>query len=135
MFYAVFMCFSPYLGIGCEGRGFQTGLVHNLLMHFLQPIQLNNDIVITQNEHPRYVKHVLARIYAFLPYFGCVLLGVDSLRGGLAEGNRVAVVLVFCGAPSRDCSVFTKNTTLTSMQRVLCIKGCSPACRICDALV
>ena len=25
----------------------------------------------------------------FLPYFGCVLLGVDSLRGGLAEGNRI----------------------------------------------
>ena len=29
---AVFMCFSPYLGVGCGGRGFQTGLVHNLLM-------------------------------------------------------------------------------------------------------
>ena len=25
----------------------------------------------------------------FLPYLGCVLLGVDSLRGGLAEGNRI----------------------------------------------
>ena len=26
----------------------------------------------------------------FLPYFVCVL-GVDSLRGGLAEGNRIVV--------------------------------------------
>ena len=25
----------------------------------------------------------------FLPYLGCVWLGVDSLRGGLAEGNRI----------------------------------------------
>ena len=24
----------------------------------------------------------------FFPYLGCVLLGVDSLRGGLAAGNR-----------------------------------------------
>ena len=51
------------------------------------------DIVTTQYDHPRYVKHVLARIYVvytlFIPYFGCVLLGLDSLRGGLAEGNRI----------------------------------------------
>ena len=25
----------------------------------------------------------------FFPYFVCALLGVDSLRGGLAEGNRI----------------------------------------------
>ena len=25
----------------------------------------------------------------FLPYLGCVWLGVESLRGGLAEGNRI----------------------------------------------
>ena len=36
MFQAVFMCLSPYLGIGCRGGGGggQTGLVHNLLMQF-----------------------------------------------------------------------------------------------------
>ena len=28
------MRFSPYLGVGCGGGGGQTGLVHNLLMHF-----------------------------------------------------------------------------------------------------
>ena len=50
------------------------------------PKLISFDIVITYKEHPRYVKHVLGRIY--IPYFGCVLLGVDSLRGGLAEGNR-----------------------------------------------
>ena len=51
------------------------------------------DIMTTQYDHPRYVKHVLAHINVvytlFIPYFGCVLLGIDSLRGGLAEGNRI----------------------------------------------
>ena len=89
------MCFSPYLGVWWGGG--PMGLVHNLLMRFFQPIQLKNrsfrnyffHIVITSNDHPRYVKHVLACIYVVLPYFGCVLLGVDSVRGGLAEGNRI----------------------------------------------
>ena len=26
---------------------------------------------------------------SLFPYFVCALLGVDSLRGGLAEGNRI----------------------------------------------
>ena len=26
---------------------------------------------------------------SFFPYFVCALLGVESLRGGLAEGNRI----------------------------------------------
>ena len=26
---------------------------------------------------------------SFFPHFVCALLGVDSLRGGLAEGNRI----------------------------------------------
>ena len=26
---------------------------------------------------------------SFLPYFVCALLGVDSLQGGLPEGNRI----------------------------------------------
>ena len=30
-----------------------------------------------------------------LPYFGCVLLGVDSLRGGLAKGNRIFQIRFF----------------------------------------
>ena len=28
------------------------------------------DIVITSNDHPNYVKHVLGRIYVFFPVFG-----------------------------------------------------------------
>ena len=36
---------------------------------------------------------------SFFPYFLCVLLGVDSLRGGLAEGNRIQ-------------TTFTTNLTL-----------------------
>ena len=27
---------------------------------------------------------------SFSPYFVCALLGVDSLRGGLAKGNRIS---------------------------------------------
>ena len=34
MFYAVFMCFAPYFGIGLGGGGSPKGLVHNLLMQF-----------------------------------------------------------------------------------------------------
>ena len=32
MLWAIFMCFSPYLGIGRGGGGAPKGLVHNLLM-------------------------------------------------------------------------------------------------------
>ena len=34
---------------------------------------------------------------SFSPYFVCALLGVDSLRGGLAEGNRIVVCRWFNG--------------------------------------
>ena len=32
---------------------------------------------------------------SFFPYFMCALLGVDSLRGGLAEGNRIHWGIIF----------------------------------------
>ena len=82
-------------------RGLVNGPVHNLLMQFFSVGSSKTevfetcfyDIMTTQYDHPRYVKHVLARIYIvytpFIPYFVCALLGVDSLRGGLAEGNRI----------------------------------------------
>ena len=72
------MSFSPYLGIGC-GRGVVLkGLVHNLLMQFFtmgsSKIEVSEtyffDIVITQNDHPRYIKHVLGSIYVFFTPFG-----------------------------------------------------------------
>ena len=34
MFWAVFTCFSPYLGIRSGGAGSPGGLVHNLLVRF-----------------------------------------------------------------------------------------------------
>ena len=60
------------------GGGAPKGLVHNLLMQFFN---LNSskievfetwffDIVTTQNDHPRYVKHVLGCIYVFFTLFG-----------------------------------------------------------------
>ena len=39
------------------------------------------DIVTTQNDHPRYVKHVLGRIYVFFTLFGYQVRGGGSPRG------------------------------------------------------
>ena len=60
------------------GGGARMGLVHNLLMHFFtvesSKMQVFEtyffDIVITQNDHPSYVKHVLGCIYVFFILFG-----------------------------------------------------------------
>ena len=58
--------------------GAPKGLVDNLLMQFFtsdsSKIQVFEtcfyDIVTTQNDHPRYVKHVLGHIYVFFTLFG-----------------------------------------------------------------
>ena len=71
------MCFSPYLSIGCGG-GSPKGLVRNLLMQFFtlggSKIEVSEtyffDILTTLNDHPRYVRHVLGRIYVFFTLFG-----------------------------------------------------------------
>ena len=60
------------------GGGSPKGLVHNLLMLFFtlgcSKIEVFKtcffDIVTTQNDHPRYVKHVLGRVYTFFTLFG-----------------------------------------------------------------
>ena len=78
MFWAVCTCFSPYLGIRSGAGGSPKGLVHNLLMQFftLDSSKMEVfetfffDIVTTQNDHPRYVKHVLGRISVFFTLFG-----------------------------------------------------------------
>ena len=76
------MCFSPYLGIGRTGGGSSPkGWVHNLLVQFFtlgsSKIEVFetyfSDTVITQNDHPRYVKHVLGRIYVFFS-LSCVCI-------------------------------------------------------------
>ena len=59
-------------------NGLVNGEVHNLLMQFFNldssKIEVFEtcffDIVTTQNDHPRYVKHVLGRIYVFFTLFG-----------------------------------------------------------------
>ena len=73
------------------------GLVHNLLMQFFSQgsskIKVSEthvfDMVTNHNDHPSDVKHVFGSIYVLFTLFGCALLGVDSLQGGLAEGNRL----------------------------------------------
>ena len=52
---------------------------------------------------------------SFIPYFVCALLGVDSLRGGLAEGNRIFIGHTFaiqgvepcCADVSKQSAFFT----------------------------
>ena len=64
-------------GRGGGGGGAPRGLVHNLLMQFFtlgsSKIEVFEtcffDIVITENDYPRYVKHVLGRIYVFSTLF------------------------------------------------------------------
>ena len=64
---------------GGGGGGAHKGLVHNLLMHFFtlgsSKIEVLEtcfcDTVITENDHPSHVKHVLGHIYVVFPLF-CV---------------------------------------------------------------
>ena len=71
------------------GGGPPKGLVHNMLMHFFTPgsskIKISETyffgIVITQKDHPRYVKHVLACLCVhFTLFWVCVAWGSYSAR-------------------------------------------------------
>ena len=61
-----------------NNNGLLNGPGHNLLMQFFTPDSSNIevsetcffDIVTTQYDHPRYVKHVLGRIYVFFTRYG-----------------------------------------------------------------
>ena len=65
------------------------GVVHNLLMQFFNlsssKIEVSKtyffDIVTTQYAHPRYIKHVLGRIYVFFTLFGYWVGGGRSPKG------------------------------------------------------
>ena len=67
-------------------NGLVTGPVHNLLMQFFSPgsskIRVFEtcfyDILTTRCDHPRYVEHVLRRIYVFFTLLGYLV----SWRGG-----------------------------------------------------
>ena len=72
------MSLTPFWYWPNGGAGFSKGLVHNLLMLCFtlgsSKIKVFEtyfyDIVITQHDHPRYVKHVLGCIYVFFTLFG-----------------------------------------------------------------
>ena len=76
---------------GGGGGGAPMGLVHNLLMQVFTPgsskIEVCEtcffDIVTTQNDHPRYVKHVSGSICVFLTLFG--------IRSGGGGGGSQAI--------------------------------------------
>ena len=91
-----FMCFSLYLGIGCQGGGGvlpRDWYTHNLLMQFFTlgslKIEVSKtyffDIVTTQCDHPRYVKHVRGRIYVFCTLFGYWVPGGGGGQTGLVH--------------------------------------------------
>ena len=85
--------------LGGGGGGSRKGLVHNLLMQFFTVASSKIEVFETffpNCDHLRCLSKVCKAIFSpvfvyFLPYFGYVLLGVDSLRGGLAKGNRITL--------------------------------------------
>ena len=85
-----FSVFFTRFGDWVPSGGSPKGLVHNLLMQFFTLGSSKNrsfqnsfffDIVITLNDHPRHVQHVLARIFVvFTLFWGCVGWGRFSAR-------------------------------------------------------
>ena len=79
MFQAVFTCFSPYLGLRWGGGGAVPRDWYTTCLCSFSPWTTQKskflklvffDIVTTLNDHPRYVKHVLDRIWMFFTLFG-----------------------------------------------------------------
>ena len=70
-------------------NGLVNGPVHNLLMQFFtldsSKIEVFEtcffDVVTTQNDHPRYVKHALGCICVFF-----ILFGYEIRGGGVSQG-------------------------------------------------
>ena len=62
-----------------------------------------SDIVTTQNDHPRYVKHVLGRMYIFFTLFGCKVPGVG---GGSPKGLVHNLLVQFFTLGSSKIEVF-----------------------------
>ena len=84
-------------------NGLVNGLVHNLLRQFFtldsSKIEVFEtyffDIVTTQHDHPRYIKHVLGRIYMFFTLFGYWVPGGGGGSQGI--GTQPAYVLFHPG--------------------------------------
>ena len=62
------------------------------------------DIVTTQNDHPRYVKHVLGRIYVFFALFGYQVGGGGG--GGAPKGRVANLLMQFFTPDSSKMEVF-----------------------------
>ena len=85
-------------------NGLVNGPVHNLLMQFFtldsSKIEVFEtcffDIVITYNDHPRYVKHVSGCIYVFFTLFGYLGGG-----GGLPRDGYTLLVQFFTPGSSK----------------------------------
>ena len=86
MFFTLFWYWSH------GGGGVRKGLVDNLLRQQFFTLDSSKmevfethffDIVITQNDHPSYVKHLLGCIYVFSPYLG-IGWGHEATETGLA---------------------------------------------------
>ena len=114
-FSPLFMCFSPYLGVG--GGGLPRGLGHNPLM------QLSNlgsskmkisetdfsDILTIQNDQISYVKHVLApSLFVFHPIW---VLGGGRLPRGL--GHNPLMLFSSLGSSKMKISAADFFDTLT----------------------
>ena len=93
-------------------NGLVNGEVHNLLMQFFNPgsskIEVFEtcffDIVTTQNDHPRYVKHVLGRIYVFFTLFGYQVGGGGG--GGAPKGWVHNLLMQFFTPDSSKMEIF-----------------------------
>ena len=94
------------------GGGPPKGLVHNLLMQLFNPdsskIEVFEtcffDIVTTQNDHPRYAKHVLGRIYVFFTLFGYQVGGGG--RWGAPKGRVHNLLMQLFNPDSSKIEVF-----------------------------
>ena len=96
MFWPLFMCFSPNLGVcvgGGGGGGTKGSRAHNLLMQFsglgsskmeFSEIDFFHTLTI-QNDQISYVKHVLAPLHVFFTQFGCVCGGGGGTKGSRAH--------------------------------------------------
>ena len=91
-------------------NGLVNGPGHNMLMQFFtldsSKIEVFEtcffDIVITQNDHPRYVKHVLGCTYVFFTLFGYWVGGA----GGPPKGFVHNLLMQFVTLGSSKIEVF-----------------------------
>ena len=89
MIFVVIIRISPYLGIGCvRGASQEAGAqsADTVFTPGRSIIEFSKiyffDIVTTDNDHPRYVKHDLSSMYVFFTLFGLPEGSTESGDGG-----------------------------------------------------